>query len=167
MTSDLMTLSPFVSRYTGEKVTPIMEHVYYICQKKKILPELPPELADNPEFEIDYVGRLSLATKNFETQGAVNTARMFMELGEGDPRFMQALDYVDTDKMFKDMWFSNSASMNALKDGKKVKEERAQRKQEADEQKQIDNLAPVADAAQKMSGATDPTSLLEQMKEGQ
>jgi hypothetical protein len=166
MTTDLMALAPFVSRYTEEKITPIMEHVYYICQKRGILPEVPEALREDPNFEIDYVGRLSLATKNFETLGAVNTARIFMELGQGDPRFIEALDYLDHDKMLIESWYANSASMNSLRDGKDVEKTRAMRQQKLDQQQQVENLAPVADATQKLSGAVDPNSPLAKLAEG-
>jgi hypothetical protein len=164
MTSDLMALAPFVSRYTDEKVTPIMEHVYYICQKRGILPPAPPELAADPTFEIDYVGRLSLATKNFEVLGAINTIRIFGEIGQLSPQLMATLDNVDPDKLFKETWYSNSSSMNALKDEKQVAEERTTRAQAAQQQQMVDNMAPIADAAQKMSGAVDPSSIVEQLR---
>lgn len=163
MTSDLMSLAPFVSRYTDEKVTPMMEHVFYLCQKKKgFLPQAPIELTEAPEFEIDYVGRLSLATKNFETMGAVNTARIFMELGGGDPRFIEALDYLDIDDMFIKQWYSNNASMTSLRSKKDVEDIRAIRAKKLAKQRQIENAPALADAAQKLSGPTDPNSILAQ-----
>ena len=164
MTSDLMALAPFVSRYTDEKVTPLMEHVFYICQKKKLLPPPPMELNEDPSFEIDYVGRLSLATKNFEVLGAVNTIRIFGELGGIAPQLMKSLDNIDPDKLFKETWYTNSSSMNALKDEKQVAEERAIRAQQAQQQRAIDNLAPIADAAQKVSGAVDPSSIIAKLE---
>jgi hypothetical protein len=165
MTSDLMALAPFVSRYTDEKVTPMMEHVYYLCQRRGILPEIPIELQEDPNFEIDYVGRLSLATKNFEVLGAVNTIRIFGELSQMAPQLATSLDNIDPDKLFKETWYSNSSSMNALKDAELVEEERAQRMAKAQQQQAVDNLAPVADAAQKMSGAVDPSSIVAQLEQ--
>jgi hypothetical protein len=164
MTSDLMTLSPFVSRYTDEKVTPLMEHVFYVCQKRKMLPEIPTALAESPEFEIDYVGRLSLATKNFETLGAVNTARIFMELGGGDPRFLTALDYLNIDDMFIQSWFANSASMSTLRSAEEVEEIRAKRQAQIQQKQQLEALPAQADAAQKLSGEVSPNSIIAQMQ---
>ena len=57
--------------------------------------------------------------------------------------------------------------MNALEKPKDVEELRAAREDKAAQQQQIDNLAPVADAAQKLSGATDPSSIITQMQGGQ
>jgi hypothetical protein len=162
MVQDLMSLAPFVSRYEDDKVTPTVEMVYYFAQKQGKLPPPPIELSESPEFEIEYVGKLSLATKSFETLGAINTIRIFTELGAGDPRALQGLDNVDWDKFFKELWFSNSSSMNALKDVKTVEKERAERKLALNKQQAIDNLAPIADAAQKTSGAVDPTSIVAQ-----
>ena len=61
-----MTLTPFVARYIEEHVTPVMNHLFYILQKRKLLPPVPQELSQSAEYEVDYVGRLSLATKSFE-----------------------------------------------------------------------------------------------------
>jgi hypothetical protein len=163
MTSDMMVLSPFVSRYVQEHVTPIMVHVYYVLQKKNLLPPLPQELIDAPSFEIDYVGKLSLATKNFETMGAINTLRIFGELSQMNPAMLESLDYVDNDKFLHDMWYSQSASMTSLKDEQEVNELRKARAQAQQQQQMVDNLAPVADAAQKMSGAVDPNSMLSEL----
>ena len=163
MTTDLMTLAPFVSRYIDEHVTPIMNHVYYILQKKKLLPKVPAELKDAPQYEVDYVGRLSMATKSFETLGAINTLRIFGELGQMAPQLAQSVDNVQPDKLFREIWYANSSSMNALEDPKMVQEGRDARAQAAQQQQQIDNLAPLADAAQKMSGKVDPSSIVSQL----
>ena len=82
------------------------------------------------------------------------------------PQLAQSVDNVDPDKLFKEMWYANSSSMNALKDATQVTEEREAAKAAAEKQNQIDNMAPVADAAQKMSGAVDPNSPLAKMTGG-
>lgn len=164
MTTDMMAIAPFVSRYLSERVSPTMEHIYYILQKREMLPELPQELIDSPSFEIDYVGRLALATKSFESLGAMNTARMFGELGQMNPKFIESMDYIDADNMLIDSWFANSASMNSLKDQSVVEDERKARQEAMERQQTIDNMAPMADAAQKMSGAVDPNSIVAKME---
>ena len=164
MTTDMMTLAPFVSRYQDEHVSPVIEQVYYILQKRKVLPPMPQELMDAPEFDIDYVGRLSLATKSFETLGAINTLRIFGELGQMSPQLMVSIDNVDPDKLFKEIWYANSSSMNALKDVELVDEMREQRAQQAQQQQFVDNLAPTADAVQKLSGSVDPSSIVESLR---
>jgi hypothetical protein len=165
MTTDLMALAPFVSRYQDEHVGPLIEHVFYILQKKGKLPKAPAELNDDPSYEIDYVGRLSLATKSFESLGAIQTARIFMELGQGDQRFLSAMDNLNVDDMFVETWYANSASMGSLVDPEERDAEREAQAQAMQQQQAVDNLAPVADAAQKMSGAVDPSSIVAQMGE--
>ena len=155
-----MTLAPFVSRYIEEHVTPVMEHVYYILAKKKLLPPLPEILRNDPQYEIDYVGRLSMATKAFETMGAIQTLRMFGEVSQLDPRMLQSLDNVDKDKFFREIWYANSSSMNALKDPSVVKDEREQQAAAMAEQQSIQQAPAVADAIQKLSGGVDETSIL-------
>jgi len=165
-TAVMMTLAPFVSRYIEEKVSPIMEYVYYLCQKRGLLPEPPIELQESPEYEIEYVGRLALATKDFEVMGAIQTIRVFGELGQASPKILRGIDNVDEDDLFRQAWYAKSSSMNALKKPKDVDEERMAAAEAAQQQQQIDNMAPMADAAQKMSGAVDPTSAMAQMEKG-
>lgn len=164
MTSDMMVLTPFTSRYNQEHVSQIMVHVYYILQKKNLLPPIPEGLDNN--FEIDYVGKLSLATKNFETMGSINTLRIFGELSQMNPQMLESLDYVDNDALLHDIWFNQSASMTSLKSEDDVEKIRDTRRQQQQQQQQIDNMAPMADAAQKMSGAVDPQSIIAKMQGG-
>jgi hypothetical protein len=172
-TSDLMTLSPFVSRYIEEKVNPTMNTVYALCQKVKgLLPDVPAELVEDPNFEIEYVGRLALATKNFEVLGAVSTMRVMAELAQQIPQLQEWADNVKPDDLTRQMWHANSSSMNALRDAggdkadkRTVEEVRTERKEAQAKQQQIDNMAPIADATQKMSGAVDPSSVVEAMRE--
>jgi hypothetical protein len=169
MTTDLMQLTPFVSRYIEEHVTPLMQHLYYIAIKRNMLPEMPKELQEAPEFEVDYVGRLSLATKSFETIGAINTLRVFGELAQLSPEMLKSLDNVESDKLFREIWYSNTSSMNALKDSEKVIIEREQQMamQMAQQQQMMEQQAipAQADAMQKLSGKVDPSSIMGQLSE--
>ena len=165
MTTDLMQLAPFVSRYIEEHVTPVMEHTYYVLAKKKMLPPIPEVLSEAPEYEVDYVGRLSMATKSFETMGAVNTLRMFGEIAQMSPQLQQSIDNVDPDKLFREIWYANSSSMNALKDPQAVGEERMTQQRAMQEQQEAQQLPGMADAVQKLSGKVDPSSIIAQGQE--
>lgn len=162
MTTDLMQLAPFVARYIEEHITPVMNHVYYIIAKKGLMPQIPAALLGAPEYEVDYVGRLSMATKAFETMGAVNTLRMVGEIGQLDQRMLQTLDNVDPDKLFREMWYANTSSMNALKDPQAVAIERQEQMEMQQEQMAMQQAPALADAMQKISGKVDPSSVLAQ-----
>ena len=166
MTTDMMTLAPFVSRYLNEHVNPMMEHLFYIAQKKNLLPPIPAALQEDPSYEIDYVGRLSMATKSFETMGAINTLRVFGELSQMDPNMQMSLQNVQPDKLFREIWYANSSSMNALKDPSELEAERAAQLEMMQQQQMIDAAPKMADAAQKVSGAVDPTSIVNQVEQG-
>jgi len=166
MTTDMMTLAPFVSRYLNEHVNPMMEHLFYIAQKKNLLPEIPAALQEDPSYEIDYVGRLSMATKSFETMGAINTLRVFGELSQMDPNMQASLQNVQPDKLFREIWYANSSSMNALKDPSELEAERAAQMEMMQQQQMINAAPKIADAAQKVSGAVDPTSIVNQVEQG-
>jgi len=86
-------------------------------------------------------------------------------LGQMIPSMLSGADNVDVDDLFRQSWYAKSSSMNALKKPEVREEEREARAEAAQQQQQIENLAPMADAAQKMSGATDPTSIMSQMEQ--
>jgi hypothetical protein len=119
-------------------------------------------LAESPDFEIDYIGRLSLATKSFEVMGAVNTMRIFGEIAQMSPQLMEAMDNVDPDKLFREIWYANSSSMNALKSPVDVEDEREARAEAQRQQMEMEALPAQADAMQKLSGKVDPSSVLAQ-----
>ena len=154
MSTDLMALAPFVNRYQDEVVNDIINFVYYVLAKKKMLPPMPAVLEDAPDFEVEYIGKLSLATKNFEVSGAFQTLQMFAELAQAVPQMAEPLMNVDGDKLFRQSWYSNSASMNALKKPEQVEEERDELKAAAAQQQQMETMPAVADAMAK--GGTKP-----------
>jgi len=163
MSTDLMALAPFVNRYQDEVVNDIINFVYYVLAKKKLLPPMPAMLAENPNFEVEYIGKLSLATKNFEVAGAFQTLQMFTELAQNVPQMAEPLMNVDGDKLFRQSWYSNSASMNALKRPEDVKDERLAQAQAAAQQQQLEAIPALADAAGKGSKKPEegsPTALL-------
>jgi hypothetical protein len=140
-----------VNRYQDEVVNKIIKFVYYVLAKRKMLPPIPQKLADDPQFEVEYVGKLSLATKNFEVAGAFQTLQMFTELAQYVPEMAKPMQNVDGDKLFRQSWFSNSASMNALKRPEDVEEERAAQAAAAAQQQQMQQIPAMADAAQKLN----------------
>ena len=106
-----------------------------------------------------------MATKSFEVMGAMQTLRMFGEVAQLDQRMLKTLDNVSPDKLFREVWYANSSSMNALKSLDEVEKEREEMKAKFEEQQQIKQLPALADAAQKMSGSVQPDSLLGEAQE--
>lgn len=154
MTTDLMALTPFVNRYQDEVVRQIIEFVFYVLAKNKKLPPMPKALAENPEFEVEYVGKLSLATKNFEVMGAMQTLTMFADLAQAIPEMRQPIQTVDGDRLFRQMWYSNSASMNVLREPEVVLAEREAAAQQAEQQLALQNAQAMAKVAK--DGSTAP-----------
>lgn len=165
MSTDLMALAPFVNRYQDEVVNDIINFVYYVLAKKKMLPPMPAVLADAPDFEVEYIGKLSLATKNFEVSGAFQTLQMFSELAQYVPAMAEPMMNVDGDKLFRQSWYSNSASMNALKKPAQVEEEKAAQAQAAAQQQQMQALPAMADAAQKLNEPLEEGGMTAQVLE--
>ena len=151
MSTDLMALAPFVNRYQDEVVNKVVEFVYYVLAKKKMLPPLPAKLAEDPNFEVEYVGKLSLATKNFEVSGAFQTLQMFTELAQYVPQMAEPMMNVDGNKLFRQAWYANSASMNSLKSKEEVEAEKAATEQAAQQQQMMSQAPALADAAAKLN----------------
>ena len=163
ITTDLMALAPFISRYQDEVISRMLTYVYYILQKKKKLPPVPQALSESPHFEIEYIGKLALATKNFEVAGAFQTLQMFAEIAQYAPTAQQGLENVDMDKLFRQAWYSASASMNALKTPEALEEERQAAMEQAQQQQMMAQLPGIADAANKGSKTPEegsPTQML-------
>ena len=125
MSTDLMSLTPFASRYYDEVVTPMLTLVYKYAQASGRLPDMPPVLAENPNFKIEYVGQLSLATMSFETSGMFSTMNMFAEVAQYIPEAQRAFQNIDFDKAKRKTWHNSNADMGALKPPDDVEEERA------------------------------------------
>ena len=157
-----MTLTPFVARYVERTRYTDYDSCVLHSTETQTITTFPAELAESPDYEIDYVGRLSLATKSFETMGAVNTMRVFGELAQMNPQALQSLENVDYDKLFQEIWFANSSSMNALKDPADVEEAREAQAEAQQQQQAIQAMPAMADAAQKISGSVDPNSIMAQ-----
>ena len=151
VTIDRMSISPFVSRYLDEHVSPVMEFCYYVGQKRKLMPPMPAALTEDPNFEVEYIGPLAQSTASFETLGAIQTCRIFNELGSVNPKFIQAQDYVDADVMFKETWHANSGSAGAINADEEVVEQREAQAQMMQQQQEIDNMPAIADGMYKAS----------------
>ena len=158
MSTDLMALAPFINRYQDEVISPMLTFVYYELQKSNKLPELPQELIDAPNFEIEYVGKISLATKSFETMGAFQTIQMFAEAAAVVPQVQEVFLNVDWDKLWRSTWYANSASMNALKDPSTVEDEKAMLAQQAQQQQMAQAAPALADAYNKTSNKPEDGS---------
>ena len=70
------------------------------------------------------------------------------------------MENVDVDALFKEMWYARSSSMRALRDSDDVEADRNARAAEMQKQQMMSQVPGIADAAQKVSGAVDPSSIL-------
>lgn len=158
MSTDLMALSPFASRYYDEVITPMLTYIYFLAQKSGRLPEMPPVLRDNPNFKIEYVGQLSLAAMSFETNGTFATLDQFAKVAQVVPAAMAAFDNVDWDDSFRKTWYNNNANMSSLRPVDDVEEQRAAEAAAIQQQQQQQALLEGAEAYNKTTGAAEDGS---------
>ena len=163
--TELLKVNPFAARYFSEVVTPMLRYIYYLAQKAGRLPDMPQALKDNPEFKIDYIGPLSLATKSFETTGAFSTMNMFAEVAQYVPAAQQAFQNVDFDDVFRKTWYNNNATMTSLRPSADVEDEREAQAAAQARQEQQAAVLQGAQAAQMGSQAPEEGSPTQKMME--
>jgi hypothetical protein len=142
--TDMMSLTPFASRYLDEVVTPMMTYVWYLANEAGVLPPMPAELQQDPRFKIEYLGPLSLATMSFETQGAFSVMNMFAEVARYIPKAAEGFRNVNFDDLFKQTWYNSNASMTVLRSQEDVDEERQAEAQAAAQQQQMAQMPEMA-----------------------
>jgi len=128
-------LGPAVGRYLSEVLTPTIERTIGILARRGKLPEPPPELMEDPTYEIDFVGVLAQAQRRTELTSLTTGMSIVGEMAQFNPA---ALDKLNPDKITDEVWAITGAPMTALRDDDEVaqiRESRAQ--QQADEQRMI------------------------------
>jgi hypothetical protein len=163
--TDMMALTPFAGRYFDEVVTPLMTYVFYIADKAGMLPQPPQIILDNPQFKIEYTGQLSLATQSFEVNGSFATMNMFAEIARYVPVATEAFRNIDFDKLFKQTWYNNNASMSVLRPQDDVDGEREGEKAAAAQQQKMEQLPELMHGANmggKKPEEGSPTALMMQ-----
>jgi hypothetical protein len=129
----------------------MLTYVYALAQKSGRLPDMPPLLVENPNFKIEYVGQLSLATMSFETSGTFSTLNMFAEVAQFVPAAQAVYDNVNWDTAFRTTWYNQNAAMSSLRTVDEVEEGRAA---QAEAQAQAQQQQAVLDGAQAYSMTT-------------
>lgn len=158
LSTDMMSLAPFASRYLDEVVTPMMTYVWYLANEAGLLPEMPSEVQDDPRFKIEYLGPLSLATMSFETQGAFSVMNMFAEIARYIPQAQEGFRNIDFDGLFKQTWYNSNAPMTVLRPQEDVDEERQAEAQAVAQQQQMAQLPELAHGLNMVSKKPDEGS---------
>jgi hypothetical protein len=111
----------------------IIARLIGILSRRGKLPEMPDEMADDPNYEIDYVSRLAQAQKSSELNALNIGLTTIAQMAQFMP---DVLDKVDPDKVVDETWSITGAPIRVLRDDSeiaKIREARGQQQAQAQE----------------------------------
>lgn len=146
----MMMLGPAVGRYLSEVLNPIIERTIGILARRGKLPNPPDEIILDPNYDIDFIGKLAQAQKMTELQGLVTGLNLVGEMAKFTP---EVLDKVDSDKVTDEVWDITGAPVRVLRDDAEIEKIREMRAQEIAKQQELALMGAGADIAQKGSQA--------------
>lgn len=143
----LSQVSPALNKWQIEYATPLLERVYDILLSKGKYPEMPDAL-NGKEFKIEYISKASLALKQIELYGIMNTYEKMMQVAQFQP---QVMDNFDTDEMVRISADVDNVPNSVILPSEDVEEIRAVRAEQMEKQQMMENAPAMADAAYKAS----------------
>lgn len=105
-------LGPAVGRWIVEVINPIIVRTVGILSRRGRLPDLPPELIENPDYEIECVGQLAQAQRRSSLNNLVTGLTMVGQMAQFQP---EALDKIDVDKTVDEVWAITGSPVQVLR----------------------------------------------------
>lgn len=127
-------LGPAVGRYLDEVISPVIQRTIGVLFRRGKLPEPPQELLDNPEYKVDFVGRLAMAQRSTELNSLMTSLQMVGNMAQFSP---EILDKVDPDKITDEVFSITGAPVSVLRDDAEVEKIREGRAQQSMQQQQL------------------------------
>lgn len=137
-------LGPSVGRYLSEVLNPIVQRTIGILYRRGRLPEPPPELVMDPNYEIDFVGVLAQSQRRSELNTLTTGLAMVGQMAQYMP---EVLDKVNPDRVVDETWSITGAPVRTLRDDaevKQIREQRAKNQMEMQQQALMAGKAQVA-----------------------
>ena len=157
--SKLFLFAPILARIQSEKLNRILQRVFDILMTNGFFPPLPDALKRNPQYDIQFTGRMALALQNIEVSATQLTLGMIQPLAQYDPTI---LDNFDWNAIARGTARSNGMPIAFVKTKEQVALEREAR---AAQQKQMMDMQMAqmgADTAEKLGKPIDDSSLMAQ-----
>ena len=132
-----------VSRFTREWLEPVVNRVFDIMERKGLIDDLPEEIAasDLKKIKARFISPIARAQRAIEAENFNRALQATAPLVEAMP---EILDNIDGDKVLKKNMEIFGADFSLLKSDRDVKDARAQRQKQ--QQDQIDREANATDA---------------------
>jgi hypothetical protein len=158
--SKLIPFAPVLGRLQAEMFTPLITRAYGILYRRGALPPVPPVLQQYPGYRIEFVSRISIAIKQLEAKGLMQTFESLMPLVSIRPDIM---DHFDTDAITRGLARNNGVPQEWILPQEKVEALRKGRQQAQEQQMAVAQMIEGAKALPGVSKTIEPNSALGQM----
>jgi hypothetical protein len=143
-------LGPAVGRFLNVN-DQVLHRAVGLLQRQGRLPEPPPEILEDPSYEIDYLSALAKAQRNTELKSLQNAMLMAGEMANYSPN---VIDKIDPDKGIDVIWGITGAPVQMLRDDDEVKAIRDNRAQQQADEQRAAMIGAGADVALKATQAS-------------
>lgn len=143
-------LGPAVGRFLNLN-DDVLHRTIGILSRKGMLPEPPPEIQQDPSYEIEYLSTLARAQRNGELQALQNAMVMVGNMAQFDP---EVLDKINADAAVDVTFGITGAPVQMLRDDEEVQAIRDGRREAAAAEQEAALLGQGADIAVKATQAS-------------
>lgn len=154
-------LGPHLGRLHAEFLDPLVTRVFNIAARSQMLPPLPPELAEAPDFRVEYISPLARAQKTGESQAILRFMQPVMQMIPAAP---DIVDNVDMDETARRLADGYSVPTAIMRDPKKVKSLREERAKAQAQQAMMAQAQPMAETADSLASAEKQRAEAEAMQ---
>jgi hypothetical protein len=141
-------LGPAVGRYISEMLNPAIVRTIGIEFRKGNFPDMPDELIEDPQFEIDCISQLAQAQRRSELNALVSGLTLVGQMAQFNP---EVTDKIDSDKVIDEAWNITGAPARVLRDEEELGALREAKGKAAQQQHDMAMAQQGADVIQKGS----------------
>lgn len=138
-----------IARLLGEGLSPIIEFVYYVASKKRLLPPVP-EALTNAVYKTVFISQLAKAQKVSEIRGLQSTIQVAASVAQLNPEVLDNYNLDEICREGNDLFGGKSKYLN---ERDQVEQIRAERRKAMAVQQQKQELMMAAEGAEKSSKA--------------
>ena len=162
--SKIVPFAPIAGNLHNELFRVVIHRVFGILSRRGMLPELPEKLADNPEYQVEFVSKIARALRKLKVLAWMQTEASIANIIPVHP---DAADNFDYDKIVRDIAIVNGAEPDWLRPAKQVSQIRSDRATAQQQQMAAEQLlAGTGALGSNLGKAPEPGSPLGMIMEG-
>ena len=155
--SKLFLFAPMLARLQSEKLHLIVQNVFNILLEKGAFGEMPDALKENPQYEIQFSGKITNALRNIESRGTQMVLAMVNQIAQYDNSVLKNLNY---NKMLRDEAINSGMPVSYIRPEEEVQ---AELRAEAEQARQAQEMAMAqqgSQVAKNLSGEISDNSVV-------